>query len=150
MKKISVLIAAFICCILWLSCKKSKSSTPDPVIPAGIFATINGVKFTASQTSTSSITGGSLNSIEITGYDSTGKTIDLRINNFMTRGTYNIPQVNDSAFYSTDYGALVSPIAATSGTISIEAVNDTAVGGTFSYNAAGTIVTSGTFYVNYN
>ena len=138
--------------VVWVACKKSKSNTPDPVIARGVSAKINGVLWTTNVTSVTSITGiGSTeNYVDITAYDTAGRTIDLRINNFKTRGTFHVPQANDSAFYSTDYGALISPSAATSGTIAIQIVNDTAVGGTFSFTVPGGItVTEGTFNVNF-
>jgi len=148
MKKITIVLLAGIVSFGWVSCKKKSSPAPDPVIPRGIFAKINGVAWAADPTTLSNITLG--NYVEITGYDSSGKTIDMRINNFKTRGTYTIPQANDSAFYATDFGALASPIAATTGTIVIQAETDTSVGGTFSFTAGSTVITSGTFNVNTN
>jgi hypothetical protein len=146
MKKISItlLLLAMLC--VWVACKKSKSSTPDPVIARGMHAKINGVAWAA--TYISYISAG--NYIDVSGYDSaTGKTVDLRIGNFKTRGTFNIPQANDSAFYASDYGVLLTPLVATSGTIAIQAVNDTAVGGSFSFTAGSITVTEGTFNSNY-
>jgi len=151
MRKTTILLLAGICSIGYIACKKSKNTTtPDPVLPAGIFAKINGVPWTGQQMSISSISGtGTGDFVEITGYDSTGKTIDLRILNFMKKGTFSVPQANDSIFYSIDYGALSTPQVAKSGSISIEIVNDTAVGGTFSFTTDSVTVTEGTFKGNY-
>lgn len=148
MKKTAIVGMMIVMGSAWVACKKSKNSSPDPVIARGMSATINGTAWTATLNYMSNISFG--NYVEITGFDSaTGKTIDLRINNFKTRGTYTVPQANDSIFYSTDFGALATPTAATAGTITIQAVNDTAVGGTFSFTAGSNTVTNGTFYWNY-
>lgn len=135
-------------CAASMSCKKSKNSSPAPVIARGMAAQINGTSWTATLSTMSDISFG--NYVEITGYDTaTGKTVDLRINNFKTLGTFKIPNANDSIYYSTDFGALLSPTAATSGTISIEVVNDTEVGGTFTFTAGSISVTNGTFNWSY-
>jgi len=133
----------------WVACKKSKNNpTPDPVIARGMTAKINGVTWTADPNTMSYISFD--NYYDITGYDSaTGKTIDIRINNFKNRGTFHVPQANDSIYYDTDFGFLAAPVAATTGSIAIQAVNDTAVGGTFSFSAGSINVTEGTFYWKY-
>ena len=148
MKKITIVLFVLIGCMGWVACKKTKNSTtPDPVITRGMSAKINGVLWTADTNTMSYFSFG--NYLEITGYDTSGRTIDLRINAFKNRGTFIVPQANDSIFYATDYGVLATPSVASSGSISVQAVNDTAVGGTFSFTAGGITVTEGTFNWNY-
>jgi hypothetical protein len=145
-----IFLAALSLVVLTAACHKTKTtSTPDPVFPAGMHAKINGEPWTGTYLSYVSDLGGSLANIDFSGYDSTGRTIDFRVNNFKTRGTYTIPQRNDSAFYTTDFNTFNSFVVATSGTISIQAVNDSMIGGTFSFTAGNISVTEGTFYVNY-
>lgn len=129
-------------------CKKSKNSTPDPVIPMGFTAKINGTTWVSGSVSYFSLVG-TPNYLEFDGSDSTGRSIMFKINNFKNRGTYNIPNANDSAFYSTDFGSFATSQIATSGKISIQAVTDSTVGGTFSFTAGGVTVSEGSFNVNY-
>jgi len=133
---------------MWLACKKSKNNGPDPVIPRGMSAKINGVQWTADLSTLSYMSFGDY--VVLTAYDTSGKTIEFRIDHFKNRGSYTVPQTNDSIFYSaTGYGLLSSGLAATAGNITIQAVNDTAVGGTFNFTADTVVVTDGSFYMNY-
>ena len=144
----SYVLWIFVLLLISAGCKKSKSSTPDPVIPKGFSAKINGTAWAAASISFFSLTG-TPNYLEFDGSDSTGRSIMFRIKNFTNRGTYNIPTANDSAFYSTDFGSFDTVQIATSGKISIQAVTDSTVGGTFSFTAGSIAVTEGSFNVNY-
>jgi len=149
MRKVSIIILLLVISLGWFACKKSKNSTPtpDPVIARGMTAKINGVPWTADLSTMSYFSFG--NYLEVYGYDTTGKTIELRITNFKTRGTFSVPQANDSIVYATDFAYFVDKVNATAGTIAIQAVTDTSVGGTFSFTATGVTVTEGTFNWNY-
>ncbi len=134
--------------LAFAACKKSSTTTPDPVMARGMSAKINGVPWVAQWFSYESTIGGT-NDVIFSGYDSTGRSIEFRINNFKNRGTYNIPQKNDSAFYALDYNVFSSPEIATTGKVSIQALTDSTVGGTFSFSTANYIVTEGSFNVLY-
>ena len=121
-----------------------------PQCPPGMQARISGVPWTATTISYSS-TG---NDIEISGADSLGRTIDLRIKKFKTTGIFTLQQGTDSAFYYP----LVTPAYVTAGAIAIQSVNDTAIIGTFSFTledpyafgSGSMVISGGTFNWNYN
>ena len=148
MEKIPLLWIFILLCVS-AGCKKSKTATTDPIIPMGITAKINGANWAAQYISHISTTG-SANYIELSGYDSTGRSVMLRVNNFKNRGTYNIPNANDSAFYSTDYNTFATFLTATTGQVVIQSVTDSTVGGIFSYTAGSVTVTEGIFNVRYD
>ncbi len=150
MKRLSVIVLLLAFSFYWIACKKKSNPGPDPVIPMGMFANVNGAAWVGSGVSIFSTTGFGPEFLEFSSYDTSGKGIEFRIVNFKNRGTYNIPQANDSAFYGTDYGSFSSPVVATSGQISIQAVTDSTVGGVFHFSGPGITVTDGTFNVKYN
>jgi hypothetical protein len=150
MRKIAPIVVLSMLVAGWSACRKKSNTTPDPVISRGMSAKINGIPWVASSVSYSSFTGVGSNYIEFYGYDSTGKTVELRLNNFRSRGTFHIPQPNDSAFYSIDYGFMANPLIAASGIVSIQSLTDTSVGGTFSFMSDTIAVSEGSFNVNYN
>ena len=133
------------------ACKKSKTTTPDPVYPAGLRAKINGVIWTPQYINKVTSSGGGMYSFEFDGTDSaTHQALYIQVSSFTGRGVHTITATNDMAFYAIDTGGAVVQIAATSGQIDITALNDTAVGGTFNFvSADGTTVTDGTFNVNF-
>ena len=135
--------------LAFAACKKSTTSTPDPVIAAGMSAKINGVPWVAQWFSRETDMGGGENNFIFSGYDSTGKSIKFKVKNFKNRGNFNIPQANDSAYFALDYNTFMSPEIGTTGKIAIQAVNDTAVGGTFNFSTSNYIITEGSFYINY-
>jgi hypothetical protein len=88
--------------------------------------------------------------IEVSGYDTTGRSLKLVINNFKSKTSYIVPTAKDSAFYALDYNVFANPQPARNGKITIQAINDSMVGGSFNFNTDSTNITEGTFYVNYN
>jgi hypothetical protein len=114
----------------------------------GFTAKIDGTTWISGSVSYFSLVG-TTNYIEFDGSDPTGRSIMLKINNFKNRGTYNIPNANDSAFYTTNFGTFDTGKIATSGKIAIQAVTDSTVGGTFSFTAGGVTVSEGSFNVHY-
>ena len=135
--------------LAFAACKKSSTPTPDPVIARGMSAKINGVPWVAQWFSYESNVGGGMNSVTFSGYDSTGRSIEFVVNNFKNRGTYNIPQKNDSAYFAMDFNMFLSPEIGTTGKIAFQAVTDSTVGGTFSFTTSTFIVTEGSFNVLY-
>lgn len=147
------LIPVYLALVLMGSCVKDEiadtPTKPDPIIPAGMHAKINGVAWTANYVSHISILGG-MHYIEVSGYDTSGKSIKLVINNFKSRSTYVVPSSKDSAFMALDYNVFADKQGARDGKITIQAINDSMVGGAFHFVTDSFDVTEGTFYVNYN
>ena len=136
--------------MLFNACSKSSNSTPDPVYPKGLHAKINGLSWNAQYVNKVTSTGGSLNSFEFDGTDSaTHETIYIFVSAFAGRGGHNLTSASiDKAYYTVDTGTAL-PVYATSGSINITAINDTAWGGTFDFVAGSKIITDGTFNVTF-
>jgi hypothetical protein len=153
MRKLSIVLILLICGAA-VSCKKSKNSIPDVIQPRGIHAKINGAAWTAQYANASSVTGGGHYMVAFDGEDSAShELISVTLSDFTGKGTQTITASgNNTAYYLQDttggFG-MGNIINATSGTVTITMLNDTAVGGTFSFIAGSKTVTEGTFNVNY-
>jgi hypothetical protein len=150
MKKISFILSVACAAMIFNACSKSSSSVPDPVYPKGIHAKINGDTWTAQYANKVTSSGGGMNSFEFDGTDSaTHQTIYLLVTAFSGRGAHNLTSLSiDKAYYKVDTGT-AAPVYATSGSINITAMNDTAWGGTFNFVAGSKTITDGTFNVNF-
>jgi hypothetical protein len=151
MKKLSIVLLMLAGSMAWVSCKKSKNTTVDPVYTAGIHAKVNGVNYTAQYVNKISATGAGHYSIQFDGPDSTTHIIlSIELPDFTGRGVRNLTATSaDKAYYEIDRVAVPIPIYATSGQVNITALNDTAVGGTFYFTAGSNTITDGTFNVSF-
>ncbi len=152
MKKIAIAVIATTLALGWTSCKKKSPAPPaDVFYPAGIHAKINGVAWTAQYVNMTSLTSNGNYNVEFDGPDSaTNETISITLPNFSGKGVHNLTTTSvDKAYYSLDTNFSSVPVWATTGQVTITAITDTSMDGTFYFTAGSKTITEGTFNVNF-
>ena len=125
--------------VLLNSCSKDSTTNNVPVSPNNSFVKgkVDGASYSSLVASCSRLGSGTAAAITILGGDATGNSITLLMVGIAAPGTYTVNNVSDSVLnYSPASGGVAystGECSASSGTITVTAVDATHIQGTFSF-----------------